>query len=643
VTGPSPHRPLAHTLGLVLFVVSSLATPVAAQQVWHVASGSAGDGSAAAPFGRIQQAMQAAQPGDTVLVAPGTYAELVATVRSGGPALPITLSSARGRGSVVVSRAGQVLQVSHADVVIDGLVFDGQYAATDAVRVSSGGDRLVLRNAEVRRSGRDCIDMVAPDDVLIEQSLIHRCLWWDGTARQDAHGIVAGPAHGLTVREVEIHTFSGDAIQLDPGRSLPGWDDVLIEDSRFWLAPLASAENGFAKGVVPGENAIDTKIQPDAPRASMVIRNTVASGFRDGFINNMAAFNLKERIDVTLDGVTVSDSQVAFRLRGPGENGGAWVRLRNVVVHDVATAIRYEDRIEQVEVSHATFGAGVSRVFQAVNSGWAGVVVRNSLVLGGALPTEAPAGERNLAVASQAFEDAATHDYRLASTTAVDAGAFLDGIATDRLGAPRVQGPAPDLGAYERAIVGAPGPTLSVTLNASDPTNAVRLSWTNVTGESGYEIARSADGRTYARVATTVADKTTWSNSRLVSGATYWYQVRAITDGIAGAYSAPARITLAPELAAPSAPGQLSVRLSTSQPTTGVVLSWQDTSLNEDGFHVERSTDGVTFSRISTRSVNTTKYANGGLVSGQLYWYRIRSFNTLGSSAWTVPVSIRTQ
>ncbi len=382
----SPLRTLAHTLGLVLFVTSCLASSAAAQQVWHVAAGGAGDGSAAAPFGRIQQAMQKAQPGDTVLVAPGTYPEMVSTVRSGGPDLPITLTSASGRGTVIVSRAGQVLQVSHADVVIDGLVFDGQYAANDAVRVTSGGDRLVFRNSEVRRSGRDCVDMVAPDDVLFERSLIHRCLWWDGVARQDAHGIVAGAARGLTIRDVEIHTFSGDAIQLDPGRSLPGWDDVLIEDSRFWLAPLAAPENGFAKGVVPGENAIDTKTNPDAPRASMVIRNTVASGFRDGFISNMAAFNLKEHVDVTLDGVTVSDSQVAFRLRGPGEHGGAWARLRNVVVHDVATAIRYEDAIEHVEVSHMTFGSGVSRAFQRVNSGWGGVVVRNSLVLAGALP-----------------------------------------------------------------------------------------------------------------------------------------------------------------------------------------------------------------------------------------------------------------
>jgi titin len=182
-----------------------------------------------------------------------------------------------------------------------------------------------------------------------------------------------------------------------------------------------------------------------------------------------------------------------------------------------------------------------------------------------------------------------------------------------------------------------------VTLASSDPTNAVRLSWTSITGASGYEVARSVDGQTYVRRTTTDAGKTTWSNSGLVSGATYWYQVRAIINGVAGAYSTPVRITLAPELAPPSIPAQLSVRLSATQPTTAVVLSWQDTSLDEDGFHVERSSDGITFTRVATRAVNKRTYTNGGLTSGQLYWYRIRAFNSLGASAWTAPVSIRTQ
>lgn len=627
--------------------LSVLSAPAFAQQEWHVSPGGAGNGSSGAPFGRIQQGIQAAQPGDTVLVAPGTYAESLSTVRAGRDGLPITVKAAKGRGTVIVTRAARTLQVSHPDVVVDGLVFDSQYAAADAVTVANAAHRFVLRNAEVRRTSRDCIDMGAPQDVLIEQSLIHRCLWWDGKQRQDAHGIVAGAVRRLTIRDVEIHTFSGDALQLDPGRSLPGWDDVVIEDSRFWLAPLAAAEAGFAKGVVPGENGVDTKTNIAAPRASLVIRNTVAQGFRNGLISNMAAFNLKEQIDATVDRVTVSQSQIAFRVRGPGANGGAWVHVSNAVVHDVATGIRYEDSIEQVDVSHVTFGSGVGRVFQAASSGWGGVDVRNSLVMGSALPAEAPASGRNLAVTSQAFVDAAKHDYRLgAGASAVDQATVVAGMTVDRAGAPRVQGDAPDVGAYERAAGAAPptgGPALTVDRQADDPTNAFRLKWNDVAGEAAYAIERSPDGRSFTRVKKVAAGKTTWINEGLVSGSTYWYRVQALAGDGTGAYGAAVSATLAPETAVPTAPAGLTVRLSTKQPTTSVVLSWKDSSLEEDGFYVERSLDGVSFTRIATRPVNAGSYTDSGLKSGQTAWYRVRAFNGRGTGTASGAVTIRTQ
>lgn len=310
--------------------------------------------------------------------------------------------------------------------------------------VDSGGDELTLSGCGIRRSGRDCLDLDAPVGVMIDDCLIHRCLTWDG-GRVDAHGIVGGPVNELTIRDTEIHTFSGDAIQFDPGRSSPGWTDITLLGCTLWLGPLETAENGFPAGVVPGENAIDTKTYASVSAATLVVRDTVVFGFRNGYISNQAAFNLKENIEATLDGVTVSESEIAFRIRGPD----AEISIRNAVVHDVETAVRYEDNIVDPEVWNSTFGTSVGEGFDEASSSGTTVDVRNLLVLGSSLPAEAPAAS-NLAVGMTAFVDTSKNDYRLAAgSQAIDQGEKLATLAQDRDGNPRSQGLGHDVGAYE--------------------------------------------------------------------------------------------------------------------------------------------------------------------------------------------------
>jgi hypothetical protein len=425
----------------------AVAMPAAAAE-WFVAVGARGDGTAATPFGRIQDALAAAQPGDVVTVGAGTYRERLRTVRDGQPRLSITLRSAAGPGSVTVTSPGRVFTVDHAYVTVDGLVFDGEYGASDTVRISGAADYFTLRNTEVRRSTSDLIDMAGPTGVLIEHCLIHHALN-AARGRTDAHGIAAGPVRQLTIRNTDIHTFSGDGVQVDPGRSAPGWDDVTLDGVRIWLEPLAADENGFPAGAVPGENAIDTKAAANLPRARLTIRNVTTWGFRNGLITNMAAFNLKEHIDAALEGVTVFDSEIAFRLRGGGKTGpGAWVTVTNAVVHSVRTAYRYEDDIQKLYIRNNTVGRDVTRTFQAAASNAEGLQVQNLLMLG-SRPREA-AGPSNLIAAEPWFVDASRHDYRLAGDVpAVDAGVTLPEVPVDRDGVKRPAGRGYDVGAYE--------------------------------------------------------------------------------------------------------------------------------------------------------------------------------------------------
>jgi hypothetical protein len=416
---------------------------------WFVTPGGSGEGTRSQPFGRVQDGLDAAQPGDSVVVLPGTYNERVQTVRSGSRELPVRVMAQGAWGSVLLTAPGRVMRIAHAHIHVEGLVIDGQYAAADAVNVTSEGNFVTLRNVEVRRSSRDLIDIGDATGVTIDASLIHHALNAAG-GRTDAHGVVAGAVRDLTIRDSEIHTFSGDAFQVDPARSAPGWDRVTIERTRMWLAPLPEAENGFAAGAVPGENAVDTKASPNLPRARLTIRDSTAWGFRGGFISNMAAFNVKENVAATIDRVTVYDSEIAFRLRGSGRPtpGGALVTISNAVVYDTATAFRYEDNIANLKIWNSTIGAGVARMFRQAGLESDVVEVRNLLVVG-TLPAEAK-HTSNWSAGPEVFVDAAHHDYALANgSSVIDAGVALTGVTTDRRGTARPQGKAHDVGAYE--------------------------------------------------------------------------------------------------------------------------------------------------------------------------------------------------
>ena len=437
----------------VALLLSVFGSPAAAAD-WHVAANGSGTGTAASPFGRIQDAIAAAQPGDVVLVGPGTFTERLTSVRSGGAQLPITIRTREGRGTVIVTASGRVLTVAHPYFVVEGLVLDGQFGSDDLVRITGAATGFTLRNSEVRRTTNDAIDMGAVSDVLIEGSLIHHALNAAG-GRTDAHGIAAGAAQRLTIRNTEVHTFSGDAFQIDPGRSAPGWNNVLIEGCRFWLQPLPAAVNGFPAGAVPGENAIDTKVGAGLPRPNLTIRNTEAYGFRAGLIGNMAAFNIKENVNAVLDGITVHSSEIAFRLRFP-----ATVRVQNAVIYDVSYGVRYEDGIQGIRFLNSTFGSGVTEAFRAASSATSVLDVQNVAFLATSKPAQA-SGESNLAVTAAAFVDVAKHNYQLsAGSSAADRGISLPDVTTDRQGTKRPQGQAYDVGAYERVVtVSGPDPT----------------------------------------------------------------------------------------------------------------------------------------------------------------------------------------
>lgn len=82
----------------------------------------------------------------------------------------------------------------------------------------------------------------------------------------------------------------------------------------------------------------------------------------------------------------------------------------------------------------------------------------------------------------------------------------------------------------------------------------------------------------------------------------------------------------------PAAPdGLAATTLSYNQ----IALAWNDHSDHEDGFKIERSLDGSSFSEIETVSADTVSYWDADLLSGTRYYYRVRAYNGFGNSGYS--------
>lgn len=59
-----------------------------------------------------------------------------------------------------------------------------------------------------------------------------------------------------------------------------------------------------------------------------------------------------------------------------------------------------------------------------------------------------------------------------------------------------------------------------------------------------------------------------------------------------------------------------------------VSLTWNDNSFNEDGFEIERGTDGVNFASIGDVVANVTTYTDNTVAPNTTYYYRVIAWNT---------------
>ncbi|CAG1008547.1 hypothetical protein ANRL4_03903, partial [Anaerolineae bacterium] len=185
------------------------------------------------------------------------------------------------------------------------------------------------------------------------------------------------------------------------------------------------------------------------------------------------------------------------------------------------------------------------------------------------------------------------------------------------------------IGNYFEAEFASPAAPSGLSATAASSTQ-INLAWTdNSNNEDGFKIERSPNGTSnWTQIATVGANVTTYPNSGLSCGTTYYYRVRAYNNAVGNSsYSNTANATTI------CAPSNLS---ATPASSTQINLAWTDNSNNETGFRIERSLDGTSnWTQIATVAANVTTYPNIGLSCNTTYYYRVRAYNASGNSDYS--------
>lgn len=160
---------------------------------------------------------------------------------------------------------------------------------------------------------------------------------------------------------------------------------------------------------------------------------------------------------------------------------------------------------------------------------------------------------------------------------------------------------------------------------------SINLTWTDASSnETGFQIERSlTTGTGFSVITSTAANVTSFTDTGLSSGTTYYYRMRAMNGSATfSTYTTESSTTT---LVVPNVPTGLTASGATS---SSITLNWTDASNNETGFQIERSlTTASGFSLVTTTAFNVVTYTDASLTAGTTYYYRVRAIN--GSSTFS--------
>jgi hypothetical protein len=376
-------------------------------------------GSSTAPWRTLQKAATTVRAGDLVIVRAGHYAGLYLTT-SGTATDPITF---RGDPGAIVDSQNPTTQ--------DGINLEGaSYVVIENFTVTGvprAGIRAVLNHHVTIRgntgdfNGRWGILTGFSDDLLIENNVMSRS--------QAEHGIYVGNSGDRPViRRNVVWGNRANGIHMN-GDLSQGGDGIIT-------GAIVEANTIYDNGLGGGSGINCDGVQSSIIRNNLIYNNH-ASGISLYQIDGGQPARDNQVLHNTI--VMASDARWAINI----QNASTANVVRNNILYNqhsfrgsiAISADSLPGFVSDTNVVMDRFSTdgGDSRVTAAA---WRSATGQDTHSI--------------IATPAALFVDFAGNDYHLSSTSpARDAGATLSNVTEDREGAPRPQGPASDIGAFE--------------------------------------------------------------------------------------------------------------------------------------------------------------------------------------------------
>ena len=181
-------------------------------------------------------------------------------------------------------------------------------------------------------------------------------------------------------------------------------------------------------------------------------------------------------------------------------------------------------------------------------------------------------------------------------------------------------------GDFSQVVSSSPKLSSTTAKSASAAYNSNKVTWSKVSGASGYEVYRATSKTgTYSLNKTVTSGSTlSYSNTGLTTGKTYYYKVRSykLVDGKKVYSNYSDIVSASPKLFTPS--------VTLSKGTKKATVKWKKIS-GASGYEIYRSNSkSGTYSKVKSISRgSTTSYTNSGLTSKKGYYYKIRAYKTV--------------